>query len=387
MSKDYYQINVPKSLLEKLGITQGEEVEITLKNKAVSITRPNQENQSEDISIRWFLFPSLISTTIFLLVAYYQQRSIIPLTGSNSIATSVFLLGEISGMVGFIWTHVQQTRQLSSPEDRRVAWRLTPTLIIAFATMQAFITIGTFWAIGYLFQNASFDLITATILFFMFISISNFLMIYSALLASTTYITALLVLTIVGGVLVSMVTNSQLLWWQHNFSFLGTNQAQFSWTFNATLMISGLIWITLIDYLFVPIQQHFPKNWRLITLRALLTLDALSLACIGAIPNNQGLFHILHDSIANCLILFTAIPMIGLKVLLPNATKEFVTFSYLTAGGMAIAMTLFYIIRYLSLTAFEIIALALAISWLLLLMQHIHKLFQTDIHSYFVRIE
>lgn len=387
MSNHQYHINIPQAAVEEMGLARGEELELILKNKSLTVVPPKQLNRSQDISIRWFLLPSLITTCLFVLFSWYTQHQHIPLTGVNSIATAVIVLGELSGMAVFIWTHIQQIRKQKNPMERQIGWRLTPTLIIAFATIQAFISIGSFWALGYLFQNAVFDQITATILFFMFISINNFLMIYSALLVSTPFITALLILTIVGGVLVSMVTNSRLLWWQHNFSFLGTNQAQFSWTFNATLMIAGLVWVTLIDYLFVPIQQRFPKNWRLIALRSILTLDAITLACIGAIPNNQGIFHILHDTAANCLILFTAIPMVSLKILLPNVTKEFITFSYLTAGGLAASMVLFYIIPYLSLTAFEIIAVALAISWLLLLMQNIHKLFQNDIHSYTVRLD
>nr|WP_274381130.1 DUF998 domain-containing protein [Fructobacillus papyriferae] len=192
----------------------------------------------------------------------------------------------------------------------------------------------------------------------------------------------LLIITIVCGVLVAMVTNSRLLWWQHNFSFLGTSKADFSWTFNATLMIAGLLWATLIDYLFVPIQKRLPKNWRLIVLRAFLTFDALCLFAIGALPNDPGFLHIAHDTVANFLILGTGLPMISIRLLLPNASKEFNLFSLATAVGMMLSSVLFYLLRYFSLTAFEIFILTMGISWLLLLMQNIHELYELKDNTY-----
>ncbi|CAK8054917.1 AbrB/MazE/SpoVT family DNA-binding domain-containing protein [Eupransor demetentiae] len=387
MSQENYQLQIPQEVVNDLKLKRGEELEVTVKNRGLTVSKTTTFAQQEDISIRWFLVPTILATAAFVIAAWYLHEGLVHLTGPDSIATAVIVLGEISGMAGFSWTYINHTRNRATAEDRRLNWRLTPTVLIAFAIIQAFMTMGVFWAIGYLFQGASFDHLTATVLFFMFVSVVNFLMIYAAQLVSTPFIMGVLILTIVGGVLVSMVTNSRLLWWQHNFSFLGTEKAEFAWNFNATLIIAGILWVTLVDYLFVPIQNRYRGNWRLMVLRTFLTLDALSLAAVGAIPNNPGLFHILHDSVANSLILFTAIPMLGIKFLLPRATKEFMIFTYLTAGALAVAMSLFYIITYLSLTAFEIIALALAISWLLLLMQNIYKLFQTDVQSYIVKLQ
>nr|WP_274381098.1 DUF998 domain-containing protein [Fructobacillus parabroussonetiae] len=197
----------------------------------------------------------------------------------------------------------------------------------------------------------------------------------------------LLIITIVCGVLVAMVTNSRLLWWQHNFSFLGTAKADFSWTFNATLMIAGLLWATLIDYLFVPIQSRLKKNWRLILLRTFLTFDALCLFAIGALPNDPGLLHIAHDTAANFLILGTGLPMISIHFLLPNASKEFNLFSLGTAAGMLLSSLLFYWVGYFSLTAFEIFVLTMGISWLLLLMQNIHELYELKDNTYAIQLK
>lgn len=384
MANKRFEIELPEKVVSALQLEDGEQIDIQVSNQAFKVL-PNkkvQENQNQQLSIRRFLVPSILASVCFALFTIWQNENLIPLTGADSIATWVIFLGELTGMATFMYTRIQRIRTEIDPVKKKTAIRLAPTLFFSFALIQAFTSVALFWAIGYLFQAATFDSLTATLIFFIFISVENYVMIYSATLISTTFMMFLLIITIVSGVLIAMVTNSRLLWWQHNFSFLGTAKADFSWTFNATLMVSGLLWATLIDYLFVPIQKRLPKNWRLILLRVFLTFDALCLFAIGALPNNPGLLHIAHDTAANFLILGTGIPMLSIRLLLPEASREFLIFSFSTAIGMLLSSLLFYVIHYFSLTAFEIFVLTMGISWLLLLMQNIHELYELKDNTY-----
>ncbi|CAK1241657.1 DUF998 domain-containing protein [Fructobacillus fructosus] len=384
MANKRFEIELPKEAVDELHLKDGEQFDIQVSNQAFKVlpNRKTEQNQNQQLSIRRFLIPSILASAFFAFFTIWQNENLVPLTGTNSIATWVIFLGEITGMATFMYTHLQSIWIMVDPVKKKVARRLAPTLFFSFALIQAFTSVALFWAIGYLFQAASFDSLTATLIFFIFISVENYVMIYSATLISTTFMMFLLIITIVCGVLVAMVTNSRLLWWQHNFSFLGTAKADFSWTFNATLMVAGLLWATLIDYLFVPIQNRIPRNWRLILLRAFLTFDALCLFAIGALPNDPGILHIAHDTAANFLILGTGLPMISIRFLLPNASREFFIFSFSTAIGMLLSSLLFYGIHYFSLTAFEIFVLTMGISWLLLLMQNIHELYEIKDNTY-----
>ncbi|MBS9339119.1 DUF998 domain-containing protein [Fructobacillus sp. M2-14] len=387
MANQRFEIELPDKVVSDLELKDGEQIDLQLSNHSFKVLPRRDEHQNQQLSIRRFILPSVLATACFIFYTLWQQDNLVALTGRDSIATWVILFGELTGMGTFMYTHLVSVKNEADPLKKKTALRLTPTLFVSFALIQAFSMLAFFWVIGYLFQAVYFDSLTASLLFFTFVSVVNYAMIYSAMLVSTTFMMATLIVTICCGVLASMVTNSSLLWWQHNFSFLGTAQAQFSWTFNATLMISGLLWGTLIDYLFVPIQKRLPKNWRLIALRAFLTFDAICLFAIGALPNNPGVLHIAHDTAANLLILGTVLPMVMMHVLLPNATKEFNLFSIGTATGIAIACALFYLIRYLSLTAFEIFVLTMGISWLLLLMQNIHELFELKENTYTINLK
>ncbi|GAP03192.1 hypothetical protein FPFC_050080 [Fructobacillus pseudoficulneus] len=386
MANQRYEIEIPEEAVQDLALSDGAQLNLVVSDNALTLTPERTNSNKQELSIRRFLVPSFLATIAFTFWILWQADPLIPLTGSNSLATATIVLGEVTGMGAFIRLHLLHISQEKDPIKKKTDKRLAPTLFLSIALIQAFASIALFWAVGYLFQAAIFDRLTATILFFVFISIINYLMVYTATLISTPFMMTLLIITIVCGVLVAMVTNSRQLWWQHNFSFLGTNQAQFAWTFNATLIISGILWGTLIDYLFVPIQKRLPQHRRLSILRGFLTFDALCLLAIGALPNNPGFLHIAHDTAANLLIAGTGLPMLLIYWLLPNATHEFKLFSIGTAISMSITAMLFYVVRYLSLTAFEIIILGLGISWLLLLMQNVHLLYESKSVSYQVHL-
>lgn len=386
MSKTPYHVNLPEEVVTELHLQPEQSFHLTLRNGSLTLHPIDGQNEIQTLSLRHFLVPSVLAALLFIGYALYQRHFQLPLGGDNSIASAVILFGEMSGMLSFLVTYVQEVRRQPNSLKRKTSWRVFPALLIAFAIILAFITSGFFWAINYLFQNVTFDLFTSVVLFVLFDAIINFLMIYAALSISTLFITAIFVMTMIGGVLIAMVTNSSRLWWQYNLSFLGTDGALDAWQFNATLILAGLIWIALVDYLFVPLQQVMRGNHRLIVLRVLLTLSAISLAGIGAFPNNAGQLHFIHDQIANGLVYFILILMAGNRWLLPNAPREFMVTSYVIGGVLVVTMLLFEVIGYLSLTAFEIIAFGLTLSWILLLLQNIYRLYYHAYQTFVVKI-
>lgn len=386
MSKTPYHINLPEEIVTELNLHPEQSFHLTLRNGSLTLHPIDGQNEIQTLSLRHFLVPSVLAALLFIGYAFYQREFQLPLGGDNSIASAVILLGELSGMLSFLITYIQEVRRQPNSLKRKTSWRVFPALLIAFAIILAFITSGFFWAINYLFQNVTFDLFTSVVLFVLFDAIINFLMIYAALSISTLFITAIFVMTMIGGVLIAMVTNSSRLWWQYNLSFLGTDGALDAWQFNATLILAGLIWIALVDYLFVPLQQVMRGNHRLIALRVLLTLAAISLAGIGAFPNNAGQLHFIHDQIANGLVYFILILMAGNRWLLPNAPREFMVTSYVIGSILVVTMLLFQVVGYLSLTAFEIIAFGLTLSWILLLLQNIYRLYYHAYQTFVVKI-
>ncbi|MBO0436838.1 DUF998 domain-containing protein [Vagococcus fluvialis] len=383
-----YKVSLPKELDDDLSILDQETISVKKEHQRLVIEKKKTPFETQNVSLRWFLLPALMCSVIFFIVFFTWGDKQISMTGDFSIATATMLLGLISGSFSFISIFINRKRKEKNPELSDIQWRNVPTIIGAFIVILMLGILSFFWIIGMMFEGASFDIYTATAIFFIFTAIINYLMIYAAYSFTSSMIVTILIVVIIGGVFFAMLTNSESRWWQHNFSFLGTNEAASSWQFNLTLMLSALLMVALIDYLFVNLKKSGYTGFKVASLRVLLTMVAISLGGVGFFPNNgTGQLHALHTKAAEMLVYLIVILIVSIRWILPKVTKEFLTISYGIAAVLVACNFLFQNIGYLSLTVFELLAFGLALSWILLLLQHIQQLAHLTNAVYEIRIE
>lgn len=167
-------------------------------------------------------------------------------------------------------------------------------------------------------------------------------MIHFVLIISPSVMTELLLFVIIGGVVIAMVTNNQEEWWKVLLSFLGSHQAASSWQFNATLILSALLMIALIDYIFVGLKDQFPKHLGARVLRLLLTITAISLGLVSYFPaDGPSRMPYFHNKAAEALVIMIIIMIIGVRWLLPKVTREFQFLSYAIDAVLVIVTTMF----------------------------------------------
>ncbi len=387
MKQSEYKISLPEEIIEELELTEAGILCIKKENNQIFIEKKKAISEFQQVSLRWFLLPVILSSVIFFILLSAKNEYQIPMTGDYSIGSAVTILGLLSGSISFILFFIKEkNKPYGNLSDIR--WRNVPTIILSYIVTLILAILSFFWVLGVIFEGASFDLYTATAIFVIFTAVINYFMIYAALSFTSPMIVKLLIFVIIGGVFFAMLTNSESQWWQYNFSFLGTNEAIDSWQFNLTIMLSALLMVALIDYLFVNLKKNNYSGTKLQVLRILLTLVAVALGGVGFFPNNgKGQLHILHNQAANLLVLLIVILIIGIKWLLPKVTREFLMISYGIAGALIVVNFLFQQIGYLSLTVFELIAFGLAFSWILLLLQHINKLTEFSNTEYEIEIK
>ncbi|HJE15257.1 MAG TPA: DUF998 domain-containing protein [Lapidilactobacillus dextrinicus] len=372
--KNKYQIELPPEVIESMSLEPGQEVRIAVKDEVATITPVSKTREFVYRQVQlWSIVLAGLTAIVFFIVGQVNHAKQIPISGDNSIAAWLIIANAVVGTVVFTAFFIKSRRSKIGAPSERIYWRNFPVIVVAVWLILGLALIGISWLMGQVFTGVSFDLMTSSFIFLIFCYMTNYLMALAAINLNSQMLTTLFTLTIVGGMFISMATNGANHWWQYNLSFLGTSVAKNSWQFNFTLIFSALIMVALIDYLFVSLRQVYPKNWRLITLRVLLTLAAVNLGAVGVFPNNAN-FHVLHDQIAGFMVYSILILIIGIKWLLPNVSKEFLVASYIIGAFLFACEIAFQVVGYLSLTAFEIIAFVAAFGWVILLFQKIREL-------------
>lgn len=372
---------LPNQVMEKLLAKDEEKAMLRVEGSRVVIEFLNKNIKVQNILFRWFFIPAIISSIIFIV--FFMQEKQIYLVGDSSISSMTMIFGLVTGLGAFSYFFIQGKRGNINTASKDIYWRNFPTVLLSFAVILWFVLLVSFKGVDLLFKGASFDLYTATLIFFVFLCVINYFMIKMSLTLTPPMLTNLLIIVIIGGVASAMITNNEEQWWQYNFSFLGTPDASNSWRFNITLIFSALLMVALIDYLFVIIQKAIPASKNLMTLRVLLILTALCLGGVGLFPYNELVyFQKIHDFVARALVILIIFIIVGLKWLLPKPSKDFLKLSYVIGLALLISTVLFLVVGYFSLMAFELIAFFLAFSWILLLLQELQRL-AIDVDSSF----
>lgn len=378
-----YTIEIPATAIKKTGFSTDEQLELNVNHNSITIRPSRVTDQLPNIKLHWYIIPAIILTIAFYIFCQQNHMQTVPITGDYSIADASTVLSLVSGLPLFVITFIITKLRKNGP-TRNIYWRSLPPIAIACGLILAFSFSAFFWLLEKLFTDARFDIYTSMTFIFLIIAAVNYLMINLVMTLSSGVITNLLTIMIIGGMLFSMLTNSDRDWWRHNFSFLGTSQNSANLQFNVTLIFSGLLMMALVDYLFVNLQQKYP-GWKTQALRWLLYGEAACIAAIGLFPNDPQ-FHVLHDRISMWLVYIMLILIVAIRWILPEVTRQFLITSYVIGAVMGAEYIIFKLTNYLSLTAFELIEFALSFSWLLLLLQNIENLAQYGEQLFLVKI-
>lgn len=379
-----YRIDLPAKAVENLELEKNTPLVLMVDNKTLTIRPSRTVEMLPQIMMRWYLIPAVLAAVIFFCLSWANHHWVISLTGNWSIGFASLYLGTFSGVVAFATAFIRQKRHRSGPA-MELHWRNLPTLLIAFGTILAISIMIGFWLAEKMFAGASFDIYTSTLFVFLFVAVITYGMLNLAMTISEAVITNSMMIMIIGGMLFSMLTNSNRDWWHYNFSYLGTQQNATYWRFNITLIFSALLMATLVDYLFFNLQKKYPDRGVKV-LQILLYAEAACLGGIGCFPNDPQ-YHVLHDRISMWLV-YIMILIIGLlRWLMPGLSRQFLKISYIIGGIMALDWLVFKATSYLSLTAFELLEFGLSFSWLLLLFQNLEYLARIGDQIFPVRIE
>lgn len=379
------KISVPDELVKKYDLHNDDDFKITARNGEIWLKKKNHDSNKRQFNVIWILIASILTSIAFWIFINAMHLHQVPLVGTNSIASGLIVFGGLSGMILFSAYFISNRKKITVAYSAKTFWRTFPVIVISFVLILSLALMGIAWGLSRLFTGITFGHVVAMMLFFVFVTAINYIMVRIGLAVNYGMLTTIMILVITSGAVMSMASNGRN-WWQHNLSFLGTKHANNSWQFNLTLVFSSLLMVALVDYIFVSLRAVVKNTWRTITLRIILTVTALDVGAVGLFPNNAN-FHVLHDKVAGYLVYLIIILIVGIRWLLPEVGKRFLALSYGMCVGLVIIDLMFKPLHIISLTAFELIAFILAFGWILILFDTMIGIVEDEDDKYDVKIE
>lgn len=365
-SSNVRHLVLPEEIVRNLDLKKDQTIVVVERSDGLVMKTTRPQNKTVPIKAVGIAAGVTLVSLLFIFKGYQQ----IPFTGDRSLATITILFGVVTGMISFTGALIRHRRSNDHALSNKMSWRSVPVVVVSFMLALSVGLLFAFKMLGHLFYGASFDIYTSAVIASVVVGVVNYIMIAVATSLTPITLIRMLIGIIVGGVMIAMITNREEQWWLANFSFLGTHEATRAWEFNLTLMVSALLMMALIDYLFELLYDIYGRLKGLIILKILLLLTALCLGGVGFFPHNENLFNqAMHNRVAGYLVYLFIILIVSIRWLVPDVPKEFLRYSYVIGGILGVSVFLFLGVWYLSLTAFELIAFILAFSWLLMLLQ------------------
>lgn len=347
------------------------------------------------------------------LVVFYDHRP--PLAGDESIQFYGAVIGGVTAGLAFLLGYSLNARMANIWIGQRPRLRQlidTIALLVVHSSIAVMGSLGIFRVFQEAFIGLTIDHIAGAVLLAVVGGVAAYFSFNSGARITAFSLSTLLAVFMASGVLVSMIFAENPFWWHVMFSELGTGQAGLTsfWTFNTTLVVSGIIITTLTAFITRDLEiwashervrvarrlatraeenrnaagkvrlrtrisnalsGHF-RTPRIALLRAAMIVMGLSLAGVGLIPIN--LHHDLHSLVTGISGLSFLFILLSVPYLLPGFPRSFYLLSLIAAAGLVFSFLLWMPIDYWNLTSLELVGAAILFAWLIVFIRNIAAL-------------
>lgn len=306
------------------------------------------------IAILAFVLAALVALPVFRLGSA-------PISGPDSIGQFVALASAVTAIVVFVLGRVIA----SDPERSRKRGVLDIIDIAAFSFAHAMIALlgwtlaATIMEAG--LQGAVVFPIPVLMLSGAAAALTAYVTYYSATHLDLQLLATVLALFLVFGVLASMLTASDPLWWKENLSALGMTDDLSARTFNLTLIVAGILVTTLARYATRGIPTTHPRG--VVGARTCLIIVGIFLGLVGVFPVDD--FFALHTAVASGMVVAYGVLVFALRRWIPGVSRTFLMLGYLFLA-LVVVLAVLFAIGYYTLTAVELVAGTVVFTWIIL---------------------
>jgi hypothetical protein len=311
------------------------------------------------------------------LASFWDSRT--PLFGQDSVGQAAAITGAGVTLFAFplaYWPSISAPQEWVTPAAPRLSLpkRVLDTvgLTLAHSAIMLLGILTAFALIQGAFVGAELDAWAASAGVGLATSVAAYFAFLSGARVSSSSLAVVFVVFLTSGAVASMLTSSNPEWWKYNLSVLGVPTAASSFTFNATMCLSGLVMSVLADYLTNDIDlvarrhTHY-RAWKTVAVRWAFVSIGLCLVVVGLIPVDVSL--LVHNIAAKALgVIFIGLLAL-VPVLLPHFSRVFLVTSWIIALALVLATGLYYFGSYYNLTGYELLSASLIFSWIIVLVR------------------
>lgn len=339
--------------------------------KSASATQSNRSIEAQAIYSAGGAF-----VVTFLLSFLFFYGHMAPIFGRDSIGLMAAVLGTLTVFASYMVAaaRVQSIVGGSSRFRQAHIWLTTGALAFIHAAVGFLLIAGAFFIVQDAFQGLTLDPYASATIVAITAGTVGYITYLTATQMTTARVSIVLAVFLVAGALTSMITAEDPYWWQRHFSALGASGTPSSYAFNLTLIIAGVVIVSLSDYVandfrLLKDKAITYKNDKSHAIRVILALIGVFLAFVGLFAYDSS--PLIHNAAAGGMaVLFVGL-IVALPWLAPSFSRAFFGFSYALMGALLFCYMLWQGIGYFNLTTFELLAAAIIFSWLVVFIRQI----------------
>ncbi|HET8928273.1 MAG TPA: DUF998 domain-containing protein [Microbacterium sp.] len=207
-------------------------------------------------------------------------------------------------------------------------------------------------------------------------AVTAYIVFFSATHLDLQLLALVLAVFLTEGVIASMLTAGDPHWWKENLSALGMTDDLSARAFNLTLVVAGLIVVTLARYATRGIPS--PVAHGAVRVRTCLIVVGVFLACVGIFHVDD--FFWIHTGVASGMAVAFGILVIMLPRWIPGLSRGFLLLGWLFIA-VILVLGVFFAVGYYTLTAVELVAGILVFAWIILFLRNAAALIEDSRQS------